>query len=999
MARGNSVKIRIDGDASGYEKALQSIKAKTTAGMADIKAGIDLATSAMKKFADVASKGVAYNATLESMQTSFEVMTGSAEKAAEVVERLRRMGAETPFETKDLVSTTQLLMQYGFTADDAISKMSMLGDIAQGNAQAMNSIALGYAQMSSAGKVNLVDLKQMINAGFNPLQEISERTGESMASLYDRISKGSMKVDEITESMVRATSEGGKFYQSMEKQSKTLNGQLATLKDNVDTLLGSLTEGMSEGLRNEMLPLANSMIGELQAAFEQGGMQGLTNAATEMMPELLDMMTCELEKGLLAISRWLPQGASAIMKHIPQGIRASSNIAPQITNALFEVATVVVTDLISMMPEWGPALLEGFLNTAEAALKGAVKMLDGVFMSTFSLLGLEVKKHINDLSDLSDVDTVAKISAKIDGEFDTSDLDGEESSLISRIDTLYQHVRDALTDGKPDTKEITDGLYSEVQDVVDELNRQIDEEEANAIAALDAADPEYKTKLAEIKTNYNNARTEVQVYHSAMNSFIESMAGKSTATVKANVGLIEDATDALKKAIAEYGIALHNASPESYAFKAVTAGGATNEETVGLAIDYVVAEYKVNEANILETRDQALAEAAKIAEKNPEKALELEQEAQIQFETDTQKNKEGFQKNAQAIMNGLGKTLTEEQRNALSKYSEWKNLQDGFADTFKDVYWGVMQGTLSPSEIPDEFTVGVFDLIQLGENPEAELQAFMDLLNGQLSLIDFSALRAGLALRLQEQIDAAGTATDTGIFASAWDALLGTNVIDAETLLSGTNLDSMISTAVSGISSAFTEKVSTSDPWSMPLPVDIPAESIDAAAEEGLKLGEAATSEMGDYDGANDAGDDSVDGLIDALSTAESKAKEEGRAAGRAFAAGYKETQEIASPSKVMRRMGEYTGQGLEIGLRESMARAVQVARMMSGQITTAVDIPSSMRMNMPNISNEIALANANAPTTPVYLDGVQIAEIQGHNNSTQIAWNNTRAAKGVGSR
>ena len=162
MARGNSVKIRIDGDASGYEKALQSIKAKTTAGMADIKAGIDLATSAMKKFADVASKGVAYNATLESMQTSFEVMTGSAEKAAEVVERLRRMGAETPFETKDLVSTTQLLMQYGFTADDAISKMSMLGDIAQGNAQAMNSIALGYAQMSSAGKVNLVDLKQMI---------------------------------------------------------------------------------------------------------------------------------------------------------------------------------------------------------------------------------------------------------------------------------------------------------------------------------------------------------------------------------------------------------------------------------------------------------------------------------------------------------------------------------------------------------------------------------------------------------------------------------------------------------------------------------------------------------------------------------------------------------------------------------------------------------------------------------------------------------------------
>ena len=159
----NSVIIKIDGDDSGFQVTLSGIAQKTKAGMADIKAGIDLATAALNKFADVAKKGIDYNATMESYRTSFEVMTGSAEKAAEVVERLRTMGAETPFETTDLVQTTQLLMQYGFTADDAISKMSMLGDIAQGNREAMNSIAMGYAQMSSAGKVNLQDIKQMIN--------------------------------------------------------------------------------------------------------------------------------------------------------------------------------------------------------------------------------------------------------------------------------------------------------------------------------------------------------------------------------------------------------------------------------------------------------------------------------------------------------------------------------------------------------------------------------------------------------------------------------------------------------------------------------------------------------------------------------------------------------------------------------------------------------------------------------------------------------------------
>lgn len=149
-----------------YDEMGNSAKRASTrvkAGLADIKAGIDMAAAAAQKLFSVAEKGVNYNATIEQLKTSFEVMTGSAEKAADVVERLRIMGAETPFEMTDLASTTQLLMQYGFTADEALDRMRMLGDVAQGNKEAMNSIALGYAQMSSAQKVNLQDIKQMIN--------------------------------------------------------------------------------------------------------------------------------------------------------------------------------------------------------------------------------------------------------------------------------------------------------------------------------------------------------------------------------------------------------------------------------------------------------------------------------------------------------------------------------------------------------------------------------------------------------------------------------------------------------------------------------------------------------------------------------------------------------------------------------------------------------------------------------------------------------------------
>lgn len=206
--------------------------------------------------AKTAMAGITYNATMEQYETSFEVMTGSAEKAADTVERLGKIAAETPFEMPQLADTTQLLMNYGFTADEALDRMQMLGDISQGSADKMSRIATAYGQMSSAGKVQLEDIKQMIEAGFNPLQEISEETGESMESLYDRISKGTISVDEITASMQRSTSEGGKYFQSMDKQSQTLSGQFSTLKDTVNSALGEALEPFTNWLRDSAIPFA-----------------------------------------------------------------------------------------------------------------------------------------------------------------------------------------------------------------------------------------------------------------------------------------------------------------------------------------------------------------------------------------------------------------------------------------------------------------------------------------------------------------------------------------------------------------------------------------------------------------------------------------------------------------------------------------------------------------------------------------------------------------------
>lgn len=308
--------------------------------------------------------GVKYNASIEQYQTSFEVMTGSADKASDVIERLKKVGAETPFELPDLADTTQLLMNYGFTADDAMDSMMMLGDISQGSADKMGRIATAYGQMSSAGKVSLEDVKQMIEAGFNPLQEISESTGESMASLYDRISKGTISVDEITASMERATSEGGKYYQSMEKQSQTVTGMISTLKDNAQQLLGEVVKPISESIASDLLPGAIGAIEQLTTAFKENGVDGLIEAGGQVLTNLL-----------LGIAQKLPSVIDTAVQIIQSIMTNINSNLPQLLSAGGQILQSLITGVVQLLPMLGELALNLILQLANGIAENAPQII------------------------------------------------------------------------------------------------------------------------------------------------------------------------------------------------------------------------------------------------------------------------------------------------------------------------------------------------------------------------------------------------------------------------------------------------------------------------------------------------------------------------------------------------------------------------------------------------------------------------------------------------
>lgn len=353
---------------TGSEKTVSKIGgAFKTAGKV---AGI--ATAAMGAgFVALMKTGVDFNAEIEQLQTSFEVMTGSADKAVELVDKLKTVGAETPYELAGLAKTTQVLMQYGMTADQAYNATVNLGDIAQGSADKMQSIALAYGQMSSAGKVNMQDIKQMINAGFNPLQAIAQMTGETMQQVTARYEDNKISVDEVTEAMKFASSEGGKYFGSMEKQSKTLAGQVSTLKDNFNMFAGTLAGGVTDSISFGVLPAINDLLSTLTTAYQEGGISGFATALGEGIANIASKI---IEQAPVIV-----ESAVSIIKSLIKGL--SDNLPMIVKSAITIVDTLIraIVDLLPVILQMGITiivhLLEGLADTLPELIPLVIDMV------------------------------------------------------------------------------------------------------------------------------------------------------------------------------------------------------------------------------------------------------------------------------------------------------------------------------------------------------------------------------------------------------------------------------------------------------------------------------------------------------------------------------------------------------------------------------------------------------------------------------------------------
>ena len=284
MAKGLTVKIRAD--ASQFEKTMRGVKG-TLRGITPSFTAI--AATAAAAGASIIALGYGISrmvksasqeaAKFETLSAQMEVLTGSAANAKKLLDELTTFGATTPLEQGDLQQASKTLLGFGITLDNIMPTLRMLGDVSMGNGQTLQQLALVFGQITSAGRLMGQDVLQLINAGFNPLVQISKRTGESMLELKKRMEAGGISSDEVAQSFKDATSQGGLFEGMLAKVAGTTEGKISNLSDNIAKLKRDFGIGFNEGLK-VALDASNEKLPKLEAAFKTAG-DNMGNALTD----------------------------------------------------------------------------------------------------------------------------------------------------------------------------------------------------------------------------------------------------------------------------------------------------------------------------------------------------------------------------------------------------------------------------------------------------------------------------------------------------------------------------------------------------------------------------------------------------------------------------------------------------------------------------------------------------------------------------------------------
>ena len=385
-------------DTKGFESGLNKISA-TGVAIGNLMA--DVIRQVAQTISEVTKMGVEYNAQIETYQTALTTLTGSAEEANKIIEQVKKDAASTPFEVASLVKGNQLLISAGLSAEQARDDILALGNAISatgGGEEELSRMVINLQQIKNVGKASALDIKQFAYAGIDVYGLLADYTGKTREEVTDL----EISYEDLTGALKFASKEGGKYFNAMEKQSKTFNGQLSNLKDNFMAFLGEVTIPLFTFLKDEVLPIINGIldgtlgidegINKLTETFLNGVMS-MVNTLVENLPKFLEIGTnilLSLIQGIIqALPDLIPTMVQVIMDMvnilldnidliIECGIQLLVALTEGIMNALPELIArlpEIIIKIVSKLIELSPQLLSAALRIILALAEGLIKFI------------------------------------------------------------------------------------------------------------------------------------------------------------------------------------------------------------------------------------------------------------------------------------------------------------------------------------------------------------------------------------------------------------------------------------------------------------------------------------------------------------------------------------------------------------------------------------------------------------------------------------------------
>ena len=344
----------------------------------------------------VISTGVDYNSQMEQYTVAFTNMLGSADKAESALAQIKQDAAKTPFDTAGLVKANQLLISTGVDAQSARNVVMALGDAVKatgGGNDELNRMAQNLQQIKNAGKATSADIKQFAYAGIDVYGILADYTGKSTAD----VQKMSISYDLLTNALLSASEEGGRYFGAMETQSQTLDGRISTLKDNATQLAGALTEGLAS-TEGELVNVATGWVQELTDSLQTGGVASMVETGGVLAGEAIDSFTdyaVNNMDGVLDTGLDIAQNlASGVVQNAPKLLESAVTITGSFIGGVAEK----LPDILASGAELTGEMVRGVLSLGQdmwdASKTLAAKAANGILTTNWLEVGWNISSGI-----------------------------------------------------------------------------------------------------------------------------------------------------------------------------------------------------------------------------------------------------------------------------------------------------------------------------------------------------------------------------------------------------------------------------------------------------------------------------------------------------------------------------------------------------------------------------------------------------------------------------